>query len=359
MSVGNAEPRPYETLSGESSSQNGAARAAGRVISLGQMLVDLTMRIDRVPEPGGDAFADEAVARVGSSFNILHAVRQMGVAAAHGGIIGTGPWATQIRAALSGDGIGHIGMTDPARDSGICIAMTDARAERTFVTVRGAETQGDERCFDGITPADDDIVHINGYTFAHPTSRGLLAFLERYRSHRFTTVFDPSSVAAGAEDRLLGAIIDHRPIWSCNYEESLALARRLGLGNDFHRYVGRSGIEIAGDGDDMPSPLGDAGLMCAALSERLQAPVIVRSGAAGAWACPEAGERAELVPSTHVHAVDTNGAGDCHVGVMSAELIRGASLLDAVRVANVAAAISVTRRGPATCPERGEIEPML
>ncbi|TPF78690.1 MULTISPECIES: PfkB family carbohydrate kinase [unclassified Bifidobacterium] len=310
----------------------------GRVISLGQMLVDLTMRIDKVPEPGGDAFADKAVAQVGSSFNILHAVRQMGVRAAHGGIIGTGPWANQIRHALSDDGIEHIGLTDRTRDSGICIAMTDARAERTFVTVRGAETQGDVHCFDGIEPADDDIVHINGYTFAHPTSRGLLAFLQRYREHRFTTVFDPSSVAAGSEDRLLDAIVAHRPIWSCNYEESLALARRMGLSGD---------------------ALHEAKDTCAALSKRLLAPVILRSGASGAWLCAAPGEPAELVPSHHVHAVDTNGAGDCHVGVMSAELIRGASLVDAVRVANVAAAVSVTRRGPATCPSRGEISSLL
>ncbi|WP_169240765.1 PfkB family carbohydrate kinase [Bifidobacterium olomucense] len=312
--------------------------AAGRVISLGQMLVDLTMRIDRVPEPGGDAFADEAVARVGSSFNILHAVRQMGVAAAHGGIIGTGPWATQIRDALVDDGIAHIGLTDSTRDSGICMAMTDARAERTFVTVRGAETQGDERCFNGIKPTDADIVHINGYTFAHPTSRGLLAFLERYTFHRFTTVFDPSSVAAGAEDRLLNAIIAHRPIWSCNYEEGLALGRRLGLSGAIAR---------------------DAETVCTALSERLDSPVILRAGASGAWLSAAAGERARLVPSHHVHAVDTNGAGDCHVGVMSAELIRGASLYEAVRIANVAAAISVTRSGPATCPSRQEIEPFM
>ncbi|KAB7788295.1 PfkB family carbohydrate kinase [Bifidobacterium cebidarum] len=309
-----------------------------KVISLGQMLVDLTMRIDRVPEPGGDAFADEAVARVGSSFNILHAVRQMGVSAAHGGIIGTGPWATQIREALATDGIEHIGLTDFSRDSGICMAMTDARAERTFVTVRGAETQGDEHCFDAIAPEGSDIVHINGYTFAHPTARGLLAFLERCQSHDFTTVFDPSSVTAGAEDRLLSAIIAHHPIWSCNYEEALALARRLG---------------IAG------AMLDDTGNTCAALSTAVEAPVILRAGSSGAWLCEKPGRSAELIASHHVHAVDTNGAGDCHVGVMSAELIRGASLHDAVRMANIAAAISVTRRGPATCPSRGELAALV
>lgn len=309
-----------------------------RVISLGQMLVDLTMQIDKVPEPGGDAFADQAVAHVGSSFNILHAVRQMHIDAAHGGIFGTGPWADRIRQACEADHIDHIGLTDASRDSGICIAMTDARAERTFVTVRGAETQGDEHCFDAIEPAPDDIVHINGYTFAHPTSRGLLAFLERNREHRFRSVFDPSSVAAGAEDRLLHAIIAHRPIWSCNREEALALSRRLGL--------------------SIPLP-DETALVCASLSECLQSPVILRSGASGAWVCVRPGEQAELVPSYHVHAVDTNGAGDCHIGVMAAELIRGADLMHAVHVANAAAAISVTRRGPATAPGLNELNSLL
>ena len=55
----------------------------GTVISLGQAIVDLTMSVEKIPQPGQDVFADEAGIHVGASYNTLHAVRQMGVDARH------------------------------------------------------------------------------------------------------------------------------------------------------------------------------------------------------------------------------------------------------------------------------------
>jgi sugar/nucleoside kinase (ribokinase family) len=66
-----------------------------------------------------------------------------------------------------------------------------------------------------------------------------------------------------------------------------------------------------------------------------------------------------LVPGFPVRAVDTNGAGDTHGGVLAAALSRGDDVLDAARRANAAAAIAVTRWGPATAPTAAEIDAML
>lgn len=68
----------------------------GKVISLGQVIVDLTMNVDAVPRAGEDVFAGNVQTQVGASFNTLYAVRRMGVKASHAGVIGTGPWASQI-----------------------------------------------------------------------------------------------------------------------------------------------------------------------------------------------------------------------------------------------------------------------
>ncbi|MEP6759821.1 MAG: PfkB family carbohydrate kinase, partial [Sporichthyaceae bacterium] len=53
-----------------------------------------------------------------------------------------------------------------------------------------------------------------------------------------------------------------------------------------------------------------------------------------------------------VVAVDTNGAGDVHVGAFLAALARGEDPVRAARSANEAAADAVTRLGPATAPYR-------
>ena len=65
------------------------------------------------------------------------------------------------------------------------------------------------------------------------------------------------------------------------------------------------------------------------------------------------------VPGFHVDALDTNGAGDAHSGAFIAALAAGAADTAAARSANAAAALSVTRPGPATAPTREELSRFL
>lgn len=313
----------------------------GTVISLGQVIVDLTMRVPRVPNAGEDVFADATDTCVGASFNTLHAVRRMGVPAAHGGIIGTGTWGGLVAAALANDGIDHIGATDSAHDTGFCVALTDEDGERTFISMRGAEAIGDAHSFDDVRPAAGDVVHLSGYTLVHRTADALASFLERTRERDFKAVFDPSPVIAQVSDEYFARLLAYRPIWSCNEREAGLLSARLGLKPMDHNPTGDTSI----DAD-----------FVARLAMALDAPLIVRVGAVGAWVVPEPGATPTLIAGFPVHPVDTNGAGDCHAGVLCAELARGATLADATLLANAAASIAVTRRGPATCPARFEAQ---
>lgn len=49
----------------------------GQVISLGQVIVDLTMNVTAVPHAGEDVFVDGVQTQVGASFNTLYAVRRV------------------------------------------------------------------------------------------------------------------------------------------------------------------------------------------------------------------------------------------------------------------------------------------
>jgi ribokinase len=53
------------------------------------------------------------------------------------------------------------------------------------------------------------------------------------------------------------------------------------------------------------------------------------------------------LPAFKAKVVDTTGAGDCFVGALAARLLSGASIIDAARYANAAAACSVERLGAA------------
>ncbi len=57
--------------------------------------------------------------------------------------------------------------------------------------------------------------------------------------------------------------------------------------------------------------------------------------------------------------VDTNGAGDAHTGAFISGLAAGLDPVGSARRANAAAAIAVSRSGPATAPTTAELEAFL
>ena len=68
----------------------------------------------------------------------------------------------------------------------------------------------------------------------------------------------------------------------------------------------------------------------------------------------------ELIPAFEVDTVDTTAAGDVFNGALATAISEGMSLKEAIRFANAAAAISVTRLGAQpSAPKREEIEHFL
>ena len=66
------------------------------------------------------------------------------------------------------------------------------------------------------------------------------------------------------------------------------------------------------------------------------------------------------VPGFAVTAADTTAAGDCFNGALAVALAEGQSMFTALRFANAAAALSVTRRGAQpSMPVRAEVEQLL
>ena len=69
------------------------------------------------------------------------------------------------------------------------------------------------------------------------------------------------------------------------------------------------------------------------------------------------GDDQVILPGYDVDVVDTTGAGDCFAGYLAAALAREMSWLDAVKQANRAASISVTRHGAGpSMPSIEEVE---
>jgi len=86
--------------------------------------------------------------------------------------------------------------------------------------------------------------------------------------------------------------------------------------------------------------------------------VLVRTGPGGCLIGRPDGEVVH-VPGFRVQVLDTTGAGDAHSGALIAALAAGAAETAAARTANAAAALSVTRPGPATAPTGEELARFL
>ena len=96
-----------------------------------------------------------------------------------------------------------------------------------------------------------------------------------------------------------------------------------------------------------------------ALAARLEHHVLVRKDESGAYFAPSNTSDSLStvhVPTPRIRAVDSNGAGDAHSGILAASLAQGIPLDRALVLANCAGALASTVIGPASCPTRDQIE---
>ncbi len=86
--------------------------------------------------------------------------------------------------------------------------------------------------------------------------------------------------------------------------------------------------------------------------------VLITLGPSGTFVATK--DSSELVPSFKVKAVDTTAAGDIFNGALAVALAEGRPLKEAVRFANAAAALSVTKLGAQpSAPRRADIEQFM
>ena len=314
---------------------------AGRVVLMGQILVDLAVRGEALPAPGGDVWAIDEGMHVGGGFNALVAARRMGAEAVSLSPIGDGPYSSLIQAALTREGITDLGPRVAGIDNGFCIAFTDRTGERTFISTKGAETMAPESAWADFvrTMHPGDVLYIDGYLMDHPANREAAEAALRVLPEGVRVLLDVSPVI-GIPDALPSDDV----IVSMNLREAQEIGQQ-------------SGDSSVHDLCDQPCEAARAMLGL------LHRPVLVRAGAEGAYVASPSEEATGAccqdptrVPTPRVDAIDTNGAGDAHSGVLAASLAQGIPLERALLLANCAGALASTLPGPASCPTREDIE---
>ena len=323
--------RPVDTATASSPT---TTASAGRVVLMGQILVDRVLQGARPIHGGGSEWARDGGTHVGGGFNALVAARRMGAEAISLSPIGAGPHASMIEAALAREGIVDAGPRVDGVDNGFCVAMIGHDAERTFISTKGAETMTPETAWADFvrTMNPGDVLYIDGYLMDHPANREAAEAALRVLPEGVRVLLDVSPVIGIPE-----SLPTHHAIISMNSVEARAIAKQSRL--------------------DGYLPFDS--LSCR-LAQTLGRDTLIRLGASGAYfarsASPDSETSAAHIPTPTIDAVDTNGAGDAHTGVLAASLALGIPLERGLVLANCAGALASTLPGPASCPTREDIE---
>lgn len=387
---------------------------AGRVVLMGQILVDLAVRGEALPAPGGDVWASDEGMHVGGGFNALVAARRMGAQAVSLSPIGHGPYSLLIQQALQRAEITDAGPHIDGIDNGFCIAFTDQSGERTFISTRGAETRAPANAWADFTATmrPGDVLYIDGYLMDHSANRQAAQAALEALPEGVQVILDVSPVIGipqGLPARDVIVSMNHREAQQIINQSA---KRGLGQAQELSRGQGQEHCQKQGqDGEQSQrcyqeqelsqwcGQAREAGLVASLVASLLGCPVVVRAGAEGAYfarpaaalvastmapdavpavsaptpgAAP-AGASAEgpvaapvaananaadvtYIPTPRVAVIDTNGAGDAHSGVLAAALAQAIPLERALLLANCAGALSTTLVGPAACPAREQIE---
>ena len=313
------------------------ASPTGRVVLMGQILVDRVLQGTGPIYGGGSGRGTDEGIHVGAGFSALVAARRMGAEAISLSPIGDGPNASLIEEALKREGIVDAGPRVPDCDNAMRTVLIARNGSCTIIATKGAEAMAPENVWANYVCSlhPGDVLYIDGSLMDHPANRIAAENALRALPEGVRVVLDVSPTIGIPNGLPSNAII------SMNYEESQVLW--TWIPEKERQFLSWTPADNA----------------ATTLASRLHRDVLVHKDASGAYFAPYAPSDALPtfhIPTPRIRAVDSNGAGDAHSGVLSACLTQGVSLKRALLLANCAGALASTAAGPATCPPRAQIE---
>jgi ribokinase len=285
--------------------------AAGRVVVVGSINLDLLIRLPRLPGPGETVLGGELNRQHGGKgANQAVAAARAGGTVYLVGAVGVADGADSVDA-LASSGVDISRVRRRAEPTGHAVVLVaDDTGENQIAVAPGANAavSADDvhAALRTLELGPDDVVVLS----CELTTAPLLVAADFTRRAEATLVVNPAPADAASLELLAGAVATPN-------ERELAVL----TGG-----TGRSAAEAA-----------------VALSVRTGGAVVATLGARGALLADAA--HAEHFPAPKVQARDTTGAGDTFTGVLAASLADGQQLRVAVRRAVAAASLAVTRDG--------------
>jgi ribokinase len=304
------------------------------IVIIGSLNLDFVVQVANLPQPG------ETIS--GSQFLTLPGGKGANQACAVGrlaqpntasmiGCVGMDVYGAQSLESLRVCGVNHKhvrGTIEAA--TGIALIVVAENGQNQIVVVPGAN--------DCLRPAEVT------------AALSLLTETASGRSHLLLQLETPldTITAAALHARALGmtVILDPAPARELPSELLQSISILTPNESEALALLGASGNHIA---------LADAPDIALRLLALGPQQIILKLGSQGAFLFD--GKRGRHFPARLVKVTDTTAAGDCFNGALATGLAEGMAIDDAIRFANVAASISITRLGAqSSLPTRAEVE---
>ncbi|MEJ2239234.1 MAG: ribokinase [Gemmatimonadales bacterium] len=301
----------------------------GGIVVVGSSNTDMIIKLDRIPRPGETILGgDFSTAAGGKGANQAVAVARAGGKVTFVARVGDDVFGRQAVQRFVADGIDTSRvLTDSDAPSGLALIFVDGSGENSISVASGANARLTP---DDVLSARDAIASADVLVAQLETPVDTVrAAVELAAEHGVRVVLNPAPAQPLGEE-----ILRHVSVLTPNETEAELL----------------TGIEVSSDAAALEA------------AKKLNAlgvdAVLITLGSRGAFLFDS--DHADLVPGFEVKAVDTTAAGDVFNGALAVALAEDNPIAEAVRFANGAAALAVTKLGAQpSAPTRDEIEAAL
>lgn len=285
------------------------------VLSAGHVNWDVTLRVDRLPAPDGEAsIRSQRGAGGGSAGNVAAALASLGVSSGVVGSVGNDEYGVLARRELEREGVDCAGLREVEGDTSTKYLLVDDDGEVAVL--------GNDGVNEAIGPEDVDTDRVEAANHLHLTSQ------------RPETAARLASVAEEA-----GLTLSVDP------------GRRLPE-RDFSGAIDRADVIFLNDREAEAAL--EAEYPASDFADRV---VVIKHGEEGAEVhTPEA---TYSHPGFEVPVTDTTGAGDAFAAGFVAVLREGGDYERALEFANACGALAARTNGAKTSPSRNEVERFL
>jgi len=300
-----------------------------RIVVVGSSNTDMIIKLARIPRPGETVLGGEfCTAAGGKGANQAVAAARAGGKVSFVARVGDDMFGRQAVAGFTADGVDvDFVLEDSGIPSGVALIFVDEHGENSIAVASGANAR--------LSPADvsnasevicgADIL----VTQLETPLATVQATLELAATHAVPVVLNPAPAQSLGAD-----ILQHVSVLTPNETEAELM----------------TGIEVKGEADATAAAEKLSGMGVEA--------VLITLGSRGAFLYDS--DHRELVAGFRVDAVDTTAAGDVFNGALAVAIANGSEMVKAVRFANAAAALSVTKLGAQpSAPTRAEIDEFL